>query len=360
MTQTPTYRERLQVALIRLVRFLSNPDTYAVLALLLAVLLVGGALVMMLLESGAGGEPALREFGNAFTFMVQNTASVGLGAHVPQTVPGRGAGIVFVILGAALRALLIAAIVSWLVNRVLARGKGVKRVSTKDHVLICGWNPRVDQIVQVLQREAYGAGAPIVLLAPMSENPLPDHAVKFVNGNPTLAHDLERAGIQRARAAIVVTDESDRDPHTDSTYDARSVLTVLALKSAAPNLHVVAHMRDPQNRIHFERARADEVVASAEMSEGLLARSALNIGIANAIATLLRLDTHQEMYVIDLPPALEGKTFQAALVHHQIRDHTILVGVIEDNKPLLCPAPDLRLQPNMRLVVLGNVLPRVH
>ncbi len=359
MPDSPTRIEQFKAFLQRVVRVLSARTTYVTLALILVALLVGGALVMMLLESQDDGEPALRNFNNAFAFMLQNVAGVGIGAQVPQTLWGRIAGILFVLGGAALRALLIAAIVSWFVNQLLIRGKGVKRVKDHDHVLICGWNPRAEQIIHVLQREAFGAGVPIALLAPLNENPFPDLSIRFVNGNPTHAHDLERAGITKARAAIVVTDESDHDPHTDSTYDARAVLTVLALKAANPQLHVIAQMRDPQNRIHFERARADEIVASAEMSEGLLARSALNIGIANAFATLLRLDTTQEMYIIDTPPALEGKTFQAALVHQQIRDQTILVGVIEDDKPLLCPPPQYRLHANTRLVVLGNVRPRL-
>lgn len=360
MPITPTRSERIQAAVMRLIRFLSKPSTYTYLLLILVLLLVGGAVVMMLLEAQEGGQRDLRDFNSAFTFMLQNVAGVGLGAQVPLTLPGRLAGIFFVLGGAALRAVLIAAIVSWFVNRLLARGKGVKRVNDQNHVLICGWNPRVNQIVRVLQRDAYGgAGVGIVLLAPLPENPLPNEAVKFVNGNPVHAEDLDRAGVQTARGAIVLTDESDHDPHTDSTYDARAVLTVLAVKAANPNLHIVAQMRDPANRIHYERARADEVVASAEMSEGLLARSALNSGIANTFASLLRLDTTQEMYIVDTPLALQGKTFQAALVHKQIRDGTILVGVIEGNAPLLCPPPEYRLHSDTRLVVLGNVRPRV-
>lgn len=359
MPTTPTRTEQLKAALLRFVRTLSNPNTYTTLLVILVALLLGGALVMMVLESRDGGEPKLREFNNAFSFMLQNIMGVGIGAQVPQTLPGRIAGILFVLAGAALRAILIAAVVSWFVNRLLARGKGVKKVQDLNHVIICGWNPRVGQIVRVLQRDAYGAGVTTVLLAPLKENPLPDERIKFVSGNPMHEQDLERAGAKTARSAIVVTDESDNDPHTDSTYDARVVLTILAVKQANPTLHVVAQMRDPQNRVHYERARADEVIASAEMSEGLLARSALNVGIANAFATLLRLDTAQEMYIIDTPPALEGKTFQAALVHQQIRDQTILVGVVEGDKPLLCPPPQYRLHSNTRLVVLGNVRPRL-
>jgi len=359
MLPPPTRIERLRIILLRVTRALSSRSAYTILAILLVVMLAGGTVTMVLLESFEGGEPALRDVNNAFTFMLQNVAGVGLGAKVPLTLGGRFASIFFVLAGATLRALLIAAIVSGFVNRLLASGKGVKRVNSKDHVIICGWNSRVPQMVEVLRREAFGAGVPVVILAQLPENPMMNEPIRFVSGDTAHAKDLERAGVQTARAAIVVTDESDHEPHMDSTYDARAVLTVLALKAANPNLHVVAQMRDPRNRDHFERARADEMIASAEMSEGLLARAALNIGIASAFGTLLRLDTPQEMYIIDTPPALEGKTFQAALVHQQMREGSILVGIMEGGQTILCPPSEYKLHSNMRLIVLGNVRPKL-
>lgn len=352
--------ERLQAALWRVIRFLSSPGTYTLLALSLVLLLLGGTAVMMLLENMPGGQSSLSDWNGALTFMMQNVSGVGLGAQVPLTFGGRLAGILFVLLGAALRAILLAAIVSGFVNRLLVHTKGVRRVGTENHVLICGWNSRLGQVVEVLQREAFGAGVPIVLLAQLPENPLPNENITFMSGNPSHAEDLERAGVLRARAAIAVTDESDKDPHMDSTYDARGVLTVLALKAANPRLHVVAQMRDPRNRDHFERARANEIIASAEMSEGLLARSALNIGISRAFSQLLRLDTPQELYIIDTPPGLEGKTFQAALVHEQIRSGNILLGVMESDKTLLCPPAEYRIHADSRLIVLGNVRPKLN
>lgn len=350
--------ERLQKLLLRTLFWLSRPNTYVIVAWGLAALLVGGTFLVWEFEKDFPLSQ-LADFGNAFAYVVQNVSGVGLGAASPLTLSARTTALVVVILAAALRALLIAAIVSALVNEVLVRGKGKGRVRMEEHIIICGWNSRVKQVIDVLQREAFGAGVPIVLLAQLEQNPYPDLNLKFISGNPSHMEDLERAGIKGARAAIAVTDESDNDPHMDSTYDARAVLTVLALKQANPQVHVVAQLRDPANRQHFERARADEIVASAEMSEGLLARSALNIGIANAFSQLLRLDTPQEVYVLEATPDLEGKTFQAALVHQQLRDGVILLGVIESGKTILCPPAEYMVHGNSQLIVLGNVRPRL-
>ena len=54
-------------------------------------------------------------------------------------------------------------------------------------------------------------------------------------GDPSATDDLKRAGVDTAHSAMVITDESDGQPHTDSTYDARAVLTVLAITGG--NVH---------------------------------------------------------------------------------------------------------------------------
>lgn len=351
--------EQIKRAVLRALFVLSRPNTYVLIAWGLLALLIAGTLLIWEFDKDFSTSSQLTDIGNAFAYMVQNVSGVWVGAAAPETVYARSIALVVVIVAAALRALLIAAIVSAFVNSVLARGKGKGRAKMQNHIIICGWNSRVKQLIDVLQREAFGAGVPLVLLAQKDQNPYPDLNLKFISGSATHLEDLERAGIQTARAAIAVTDESDNDPHMDSTYDARAVLTVLALKEANPKLHVVAQLRDPENRQHFERARADEIIASSEMSEGLLARSALNLGIANAFSQLLRLDTPQEVYIIDAPADLEGKTFQAALVHLHLREGNILLGVTEGKSTLLCPPAEYKIHGESRLIILGNVRPRL-
>ena len=347
--------ERYIEAFFRVIQVLSRPNTYTIILLVTLVLLLLGTVLVQFFEQGPEGEPTMRNWNEAFVFMLQNVAGVGIGAKAPLSPGGRAVGVIFVILAAANRGLFVAAIVSGFVNRLLAQGRGTRRVKMQNHVIICGWNPDVKQIVQVLEREAYGAGVPIVLLANQPTNPMPDGKFKFVSGDPSVAADLERAGVKTARSAIVIANEGDNETHTDASDDARSVLTVLALKTANPSLHVVVEVQDPANRRHFERARADEMIVHAEMSEGLLARSAVNNGIAHVYSDLLRLDTAVEMYVTDAPTSLQGKSFRDAAIHMHIRQGSILVGVIESETPVLAPPSDYKIHSGTRLVVMSNM-----
>jgi voltage-gated potassium channel len=338
-----------------LVAFLARPNTYTIILLAMVILLGLGTVLVWIIEQGTTSTPGLQSIDDAFVFMLQNVSGVGIGANAPHSPAARYLGVTIVILAAAMRAIFVAAVVSSFVNRLILQGKGVRRVDLEKHVIICGWNPRVKQIVKTLERDAVQTKVPVVLLAQISENPLTEFGVKFVKGDPSSAEDLKRAGATTARSAIVITDESDGLPHTDSTYDARGVLMVLALKSVNPNLHVVAEVRDPANRHHFQHARADEVVVSAEVSEGVVARAATNQGIAWVYENLLRLDTEPEMYIISPPQEIAGKSFQAALVRMNTRDNYILLGVVENSKVVMCPPNDHTIGPDTRLVVLGNL-----
>ena len=63
-----------------------------------------------------------------------------------------------------------------------------------------------------------------------------------------------------------------------------------------------------ENRQHFERTHADELVVSAELTGALLAASARTHGLTAVIADLLTHPEGQELYRIPVPPELVGQT----------------------------------------------------
>jgi voltage-gated potassium channel len=234
----------------RVIRFLSRPNTYTAILYILILVLAAGTVIVWFLELGTTTNPGFSGIADAFVFMLQNVSGVGIGATPPNSASARGVGVTFVILAAGMRAVFIAAVVSSFVNNLILQGKGLRRVDLEKHVIICGWNPRVKHIVKTLRRDSTERDVPVVLLAAIAENPLLEYGVKFIKGDPSSEEDLKRAGVSRALAAVVITDESDGQPHTDSTYDARAVLDVLAIKAINPDLHIVAEVRDPANRQH--------------------------------------------------------------------------------------------------------------
>ena len=114
-----------------------------------------------------------------------------------------------------------------------------------------------------------------------SENNPAGTGVYFVRGDVTNSHDLERAGIVQASAAIVFPADGSNEA------DMRSILTVLAIESMAPGVRTVVEVNNPKHVEHFERAHADEILVTSTLASRLLARSALYPGLAELVTDIV-------------------------------------------------------------------------
>ena len=111
---------------------------------------------------------------------------------------------------------------------------------------------------------------------------------------------------------IVLADSSNASDDPDD-LDARSLLTTLAVESMNPSAYTCVEVVKSENRQHFERTHADELVVSAELTGSLLAASARSHGITDVVADLLTHPEGQELYRIPVPPELAGQSVRDAI-----------------------------------------------
>ena len=343
-------------ALQALAKKLARPKLLIILFLITLGIIFVGATVLWIAEQAGGGEPDYLIWGNAFWYMTSSVAGIGIGAKSPLTETGRTLAIVAGVSGSALKGVFTAAIASAFVNRLILEGKGLGDYELSNHILICGWNIHAKEMLKVMDEEAFGQGAAVVLLADLSENPLPQSRIKFVRGDPTLDSDLERASAKGARSAILLADESHGAVDA-ATADARTVLTALAVEGVNPQIYSVAEVRDPGNRRHFARTKTNELVASSELAGGLLARSALNPGVGHVFETLMRLDKSSEVFVLPTPSSFIGKTFDDALKFLRRERQVILIGLETAGSVLLNPQGNRPLAESDQLIIIADRKP---
>ena len=346
-------RALLRRALETLVLWLGRPRLIVLILFVTFLIVLSGATGLWITEQNLGGEPEFRRWDNAFWYMLSSVAGVAIGAKVPLTEAGRSLAIVGSVLGSALKGVFTAAVASAFVNRLIVEGKGLGNVDLANHILICGWNSHAKEMVRVLGDQAFGRGVPVVLLADLNDNPLPQTRIRFLHGDPTLDTDLERAAAKQARSVIILADES-HGPKDDSTVDARTVLTALAVETLNSHVYTIAEVREPLNRRHFARTKTDELVASSEIAGGVLARTALNPGIGHVFATLMRLDQTAELIVAPVPKNLWGKTFDDVLKFLRREHRAILIGLSRNGDVMLSPTGDQKLAEGDGLVVISN------
>ena len=229
----------LRRAMILLAQRLGQPRLVLRLFIITVTIILVGATALWLAEQALGGEADFRQWANAFWYMISSVVGIGLGAKSPLTETGRTLAIVSGVAGSALKGIFTAAVAGAFVNRLIMEGKGLGAYNLSNHILICGWNNHAKEMLKVLDKEAFGQGINVILLADLPENPLPQTRIKFLHGDATVDSDLERASAQTARSAVLLADESHGAVDA-ATADARTVLTALAIESANPTIYTVA------------------------------------------------------------------------------------------------------------------------
>lgn len=220
-------------------------------------------------------------------------------------------------------------------NRIL-EARGVKTKTTRNHIIICGWNSSVPQITKQLLHENITHKCPIIILAPIQpsimngkvnlEHPL----ISFVKGEATSKDDLDRAHFRDADMAIIVADEGADDP------DAKNILKVFTiekyckelekkgLRGKRKNIYTIAEIRDPDSRIIAKDADVDEILELDHFRSKIFVNSILNRGVSEFLSEILTHDEYNDIYSIKVKgTSLEEKSYnQLAMI---LREEGILL-----------------------------------
>jgi voltage-gated potassium channel len=240
-----------------------------------------------------------------------------------------------------------------------SKGWGRGKVRLKDHIVICGWSGKGAEILTELRNRGDAESKrPIVILAAIPANPSKDPLTQFVQGDPTRIEDLKRAGIEHARTAIVLTDNSYPDIDAED-MDSRTLLTVLAIETLAPDVYSCVEVIRSENLEHFANTHADEIVISAKLTGALLAHSAATPGLSKVVGELLTFPSGNEFYWIAVPAALVGKKFGDVLVDLKHRLNCLVVALHPAGADAVRtnPPSDSVLQTGDRLLVIAETFP---
>lgn len=313
---------RMLIAWRRMTRFFGGGRLFAAVVLVLGIMLAS-AVVVYFVERGRN--PEVAGIGDGFRWMVLSVL-----ADDPfdvQTAWGKAAFYAVEIVKPGLMALITGAIVTRLIEIVLRQNAGLGRAKVKDHIIVCGWSAKGSEIV----REIRGRGddesvRPIVILAQLDENPSKDELTSFVNGDPANAEDLKRAGLEAARTAIILADNSY--PGIDiEDMDSKTLLTALAVESINPNVYTCVEIIHSSSKEHFERTKADELLVSGKMTGAMLAHSAVTHGLTRILNELVSFPGGNEFYWVDVPASFDGLTYEDAMVRLKREVNAVPVAV---------------------------------
>ena len=252
-----------------------------------------------------------------------------------------------ILFGVALFGTITGALIAIVIDFLLKEGQGMGASGYEGHVVVCGWNSTARDLIMELKSDAYKVK--IVVIAPLDKNPAGD-GVYFVKGDPTDPVDLERAGLAQASAALIFPVDESNDS------DMRSILTVIAIESVAPEVRTVAEVNNPRHADHFRRARVDELLVSSQVGARLLARSALYPGLTELVADIVSGGDGSELYRVEIPDAYLGLSVDEVSAKLRADHRATLLSISRNGKAFVNPPSDFTILAGDDAVVVAESL----
>jgi voltage-gated potassium channel len=307
---------------------------------------VAAALLTVLEGPHDGVGEIASKFGNSFYWGI--TTVLGNGDTGYVTSPGgKFISWLLVLFGVAIVAAITGALVGFVIDILLKEGQGMGAAGYRDHIVVCGWNSTARELITELGGDEYATK--VVLLHTGDKNPA-GSGVYFVSGDITDAEDLRRAGIEDAMAAVVCPADASNEA------DMRSILSVMAIESIAPQVRTVVEANNPDHVEHFRRAHADEIVVSSRLVSRLMARSSLYPGLAEIVTDIVSGGKGSELYRVQLPADYIGLSVDQ-LSERMRSDHSAtLLAVSRAGSAYINPESDFRLQTGDDAVVVAESL----
>ena len=304
-----------------------------VLSALVSLVLLGA----VLFYSAEWHQREIHSFWDAVWWAVVTMTTVGYGDIVPRTVLGRIIGMFVMLSGISVISLLTATIASMFVAQRIRESQGLQQIKFKAHTIICGWNQRLDSLLETLDKTVQGRKESVVLVNEMTtermEEVLAGYSnlnLKYVHGDYTKEPILARANVKEARAVIILPDMSlGSVPRDDKTLPA-----ALAIKSIKRDIKVYAHIIDRENLSHLKRANVDDVIVSDEHVGYLLASDISSPGIAQTVATLLSTESGTSLRRIRVPGEFVGKKFHELQEYFKSQRNSIAIGFVAEEEPV--------------------------
>src|SRR4051794_27659476 len=237
----PGFRDRTRLRWRRMAVVVGGQTILAALFIALT-LIIAATLIVYLAERGVN--PNVTGFGSALAWEVGTLLST---SPWPTVSPlAKVAFYITIVMKPGLLAAVTAGVVARLVQLILRRQQGLGKVKVKDHILICGWSSKGIEIIREIRGRPDFVMTPVVVIAPLHQNPSKDPMVTFVSGDPTSTGDLQRASADKAATAIILADNSYPDIDIEE-MDSKTLLCVLAVEAINPNCYSCVEIIKSEN-----------------------------------------------------------------------------------------------------------------
>lgn len=194
----------------------------------------------------------------------------------------KAVGIVVVFTGIVFFGIVSGSITSFIMNTVSKRTSGRLEYTGSDHIIVCGFSSKLEELLGYLRRMPDGRDI-VLLFESESENAgeefvgrhqnsITHHTVEttWVCANPRTTEGLRMANVARARDVIILADQS-KGVSSEEDLDARSMMTLDMINKIYADMpvrrpvpHLTVELKTPQC-VELARAKSAHVVYADDL-----------------------------------------------------------------------------------------------
>ncbi|HUX20358.1 MAG TPA: ion channel, partial [Spirochaetia bacterium] len=301
----------------------------------LLIFLVSGTLVAIL-EHGRNSE--FKNVPDGWWWAVVTFSTTGYGDMVPKTIAGRLIAVVTIFVGIAAMSVLSGTFASLFVDQNTRARRGlVELTRLQDHIIICGWKEDMQEILLEILRDVRGLTADMLVLVSNVESERIEELrgndqlreLRFVRGDYFSDNTLRRANVRTARKVLVLADEHETTGVSE--LDSRTVMTVLAIKSMARDVYVVAELLDRKYENYLRQAMCEEIIFINDLNRSIIANSSATNGMSHIVHDLLAYSEEAaRLSTIEIDPQFFGSPYVALRSHVAEAHNIVLLGILEN------------------------------
>ncbi len=274
-------------------------------------------------------------FWDSVWWVIVTITTVGYGDKVPVTAAGRLTGVLIMFIGIATLSVVTASISSIFISRQMKEERGLQAIKLKNHILICGWSGRGEQVLTSLKQ--HNKSQPVVMINLLGEElnhhiaeRFPELNLRFVHGDFTQETILERASAAQADAAVIIPDTSSGGLNPG---DERTILAILSLRTLNHKMKIYAHVMERSNFSHARKAGADEVLVSDSLTGYLLANFITDPGVPQFIQQVLSVESGNSFQSLLVSAAMAGKTYREVQIQLLQDTNQVVLGLARMRQP---------------------------
>jgi voltage-gated potassium channel len=213
------------------------------------------SVVMLLLYATFGAfylgsqfKPRIGDLITALYYAMVTMSTVGYGDVVPQTPEARLFTVSIIVLGVAVFATSLTAVIAPLVSQSLQRivNRRSKNMKRENHFVVIGNTPLAVNTARELGKRGFA----VTRVLRQTPEPGEMKDADVIIGDPSMTDTLHEAGAERAAAVLAMLAD-----------DSENAFAVLAVKEIAPNVRTVAAVNDAHHLSRVKLAQPDVVIA---------------------------------------------------------------------------------------------------